>query len=143
LQDTLCQLQQLLVNHSVPAAAASLEPHYACKPTHLPLSKERDRLAQRPQHRAHFGIICGHDSAADAPPQLKITQQLLLLLLLPFAGLQDTHNGRPDNGNERAAAVMLLKIAQQLLLLLLLPFAGLRKTHAMDGQTMVMREQLL
>jgi hypothetical protein len=49
-------------------------------PTHLALAKERDRLAELPQHRADFGVIGGHDRGADLAAQLELGQQLLLLL---------------------------------------------------------------
>lgn len=54
---------------------------------YLLLSKECDGLPQRAQHGAHFDVICGDNCGADAAAQLKLTQQLLLLLTLALPSL--------------------------------------------------------
>lgn len=55
--------------------------------SHLSLSKQCDRLPQLPQHFPYFRVICGDECRSDFPAQLKLCQQLLLLLPLAAARL--------------------------------------------------------
>jgi hypothetical protein len=45
---------------------------------HLPLSKQRDGLAQLAQHAPHIDVVGGHHRGLHLAPQLNLLHQLLL-----------------------------------------------------------------
>jgi len=55
--------------------------------SYLLLPEERDGLPQGPEHGPDLDVICGDHCGSNAPPQLKLPQELFLLLTLALASL--------------------------------------------------------